>query len=97
MGPDGLRKAALSCRAKAHYLKEKLEEAGLKAAYANPFFHEFVTEGPHAEEILKALDARDMLGGLPLGGGRMLWCATEVNTRKEMDRAAETVREVLGA
>ncbi len=97
MGPEGLRKAALSCHAKAHYLREKLEEAGLKAAYAHPFFHEFVTEGPHAEEILKALDARDMLGGLPLGGGRMLWCATEMNTREEMDRAAETVREVLGA
>ncbi|MBR2822594.1 MAG: aminomethyl-transferring glycine dehydrogenase subunit GcvPA [Clostridia bacterium] len=100
MGPEGLRKAALSCRAKAHYLKDRLEEAGLKAVYAQPFFHEFVTAAPDeqaAERILKALEARDILGGLPLGGGRMLWCATEMNTREEMDRAAETVREVLDA
>ena len=100
MGPEGLRKVALSCRAKAHYLAEKLEEAGLKMAYGRPFFHEFVTEGTdekRVEEILTALDRADMLAGLPLEKGRMLWCATEMNTREEMDRAAELIREVMRA
>ena len=100
MGPEGLRRTALSCRAKAHYLLEKLTEAGLKAAYDKPFFHEFVTEGiseSRAEALLKALDAADVLGGLPLGEGRLLWCATELNTREEMDRVAGIVKEVLRA
>ncbi len=100
MGPEGLRRTALTCRAKAHYLLEKLTEAGLKAAYEKPFFHEFVTEGiseSRAEALLKALDAADVLGGLPLGEGRLLWCATELNTREEMDRVAGIVKEVLRA
>ena len=32
---------------------------------------------------------------LPLGGGRILWCATEMNSRESMDLAAQTVKEVL--
>ena len=39
----------------------------------------------------------DMLGGLPLGNGKLLWCATEMNTREEIDRAAAIVKEVLEA
>ena len=100
MGPDGLRKVAFSCRAKAHYLAEKLKEAGLKMAYGQAFFHEFVTEGTdekRTEKILTAFDRENMLAGLPLEKGRMLWCATEMNTREEMDRAAELVREVMRA
>ena len=100
MGPDGLRKTALSCHAKAHYLREALAAAGLKPAYARPFFHEFVTEAPDgakAEAVLQALDRADILGGLPLGGGRLLWCATEMNSREEMDLVADIVKEVLAS
>ena len=100
MGPDGLKKAALSCHAKARYLKEALEKSGLKPVYGRPFFHEFVTQAAdenQAQAILKALDEKDMLGGLPLGNGKLLWCATELNTREEMDRAAAIVKEVLEA
>ena len=100
MGPDGLKKTALSCHANAHYLKDQLEKSGLKPLYDQPFFHEFVTQAADEEKaraILTALDGTDMLGGLPLGGGRLLWCATEMNTREEMDRAAKLVKEVLDA
>ena len=100
MGPDGLRKVAFSCRAKAHYLAEKLKEAGLKMAYGQAFFHEFVTEGTdekRTEKILTAFDGENMLAGLPLEKGRMLWCATEMNTMEEIDRAAAIVKEVLKA
>ena len=100
MGPEGLKKAALSCHAKAHYLKDKLIGSGLKLQYDRPFFHEFVTtaqDEAHAMAILEALDKADILGGLPLGGGKLLWCATEINTREEIDRAAGIVKEALTA
>ncbi len=98
MGPEGLKKTALSCHAKAHYLKDQLEKSGLMPAYDRPFFHEFVTQAAdeaQAKAVLKALDGADILGGLPLGGGRLLWCATELNTREEMDRTAALVKEAL--
>ncbi len=98
MGPEGLKEAAVQCTSKAHYLQEKLAEAGLKPAYdGREFFHEFVTVCPDADSILKALAAEGILGGLPLGSGRILWCATEMNTREEMDRVAEICKEVTGA
>ncbi len=99
MGPEGLKKTARMCHDKAAYLRSVLENAGLKPVHDQPFFHEFVTQAEdeaQAEAVLKALDAADILGGLPLGGGKMLWCATEMNTREEMDRTAGIVKEVLG-
>ena len=100
MGPENLRKAALACYANAHALKEKLTEAGLKPVHDRPFFHEFVmqaADGEQAERILKALEKEDILGGLPIGEGRMLWCATEMNTAEEIGRAAAVVKEALEA
>ena len=98
MGPNGLKQAAVQCTSKAHYLQKVLEEAGLAPVFpGQPFFHEFVTECPDAEKLLSALRAEGILGGLPLEGGRMLWCATEMNTREEMDRVAAIVREVIGS
>ena len=69
-----------------------------KPVHDRPFFHEFVTQArdeAQADEVLKALEKADILGGLPLGGGRILWCATEMNSRESMDLAAQTVKEVL--
>jgi glycine dehydrogenase subunit 1 len=61
------------------------------------FFHEFVTECPDADRLLAALRGESILGGLPLEDNRMLWCATEMNTREELDRAARTVKEAMSA
>ena len=98
MGPDGFTQAAVQCSSKAHYLRDKLCEAGLKPCYPErEFFHEFVTVCPDADKVLSALSAQGILGGLPLGGGRILWCATEMNTREEIDRTAAIVKEVTGA
>ena len=94
VGPEGLKTVAEQCAAKAHYLQQKLEEAGLQKAFNKPFFHEFVTVGPQAEKILEALEKEDYLGGLPLDENRILWCATEMNTKEEIDRVAEIVKEV---
>ena len=98
MGPGGLRPAAAQCAATAHYLQRELEKAGLAPVFPEQaFFHEFVTECPDADRLLAALRAEGILGGLPRGGNRMLWCATEMNTREEMDRVAAAAREVFAS
>lgn len=98
MGAEGLYQAASLCTSKAHYLMEQLAAAGLKPAYDKPFFHEFVTECPvEPEKLMRHLEDHGYLGGLVLAGGRILWCATEMNTKEEMDELAGLVKEVCGA
>lgn len=95
MGPDGMAEAANQSMAKAHYLAAKLcEIPGVLLEYKGDFFHEFVTEMPRQDEVLKALEEADILGGLPVEGG-IMWCATEKVTRAQLDRAIEVVKEVL--
>lgn len=96
MGPDGLAQVAEQSMAKAHALAEKLCEIdGVSLANEGAFFHEFVTNVPDADKILAALDANDILGGLPLGNNQILWCATEKVTAAEIDQTAAIVKEVL--
>ena len=66
-----------------------------RQVYDGPFFHEFVTRLPERENVLAALAADDILGGLPVGGDRILWCATEKVSRAELDKAVSIVKEVL--
>ena len=95
MGPAGLREAAEQCVAKAHYLMRGLTALpGVALRYDGPFFHEFVTSLPKQEEVLSALEQAGILGGLPVEGG-VLWCATEKQSREELDRAIAVVKEVL--
>lgn len=149
MGADGLREVANQCVSKAHYLRDQLIAAGLRARDDQPFFHEFVTVSDvPAEKILAKLEENGILGGLPLdepadgasnemnhsrigtgaaetgsnigtetpensdnhsngnagagdnrsnAGNAILWCATEKNTKEEIDRVAALVKEVIGA
>ena len=97
MGPQGLRQAAELCCSKAHYLQKALAEAGLAPVYDREFFHEFATRCPvEPEKLLRRLEEAGYLGGLPLPDGSLLWCATEMNTKEEMDDLAGLVKEVLG-
>ena len=100
MGADGMAKAAGQCMSKAHYLRDVLKEAGLEPKHECEFFHEFVTVSPEGKctdsaHILRALESKGILGGLPLSDREILWCATEMNTREEMDELASAVREAL--
>jgi glycine dehydrogenase subunit 1 len=95
MGSEGLQQAACQCTSKAHYLLAQLEKAGLKRKYSGEFFHEFVTVCPDAEKILAKLDEEGILGGLALNHQEILWCCTEKNTKAQMDRVAEIVKEAL--
>ena len=95
MGPDGLQETARQCAAKAHYLQQALADVGLAKKYPGEFFHEFVTRSEiPAADVLKALEQKGILGGLPLSGQDILWCATEMNTKAELDETARLVGEV---
>ena len=96
MGPDGMAQAAEQSMAKAHYLAGALCAIdGVEPVYDGPFFHEFVTRLPERENVLAALAADDILGGLPVGGDQILWCATEKVSRAQLDKAVSIVKEVL--
>ena len=95
MGNEGLEQAAVSSMSKAHYFAKQLAQAGYRTENPGEFFHEFVTvsETP-SEKALRMLEAHDILGGLPLDDHRILWCCTEMNTKQEMDRAVQILKEV---
>ncbi len=93
MGPEGLAQAAKLCLSKAHYLAGELAKIGYGQAYDKPFFHEFVTKTPiPAADVEKKLAARGILSGLPIGEHEMLWCATEMNTKAQMDEVIAVLK-----
>lgn len=96
MGSEGLTQAARQSMSKAHYLQKALKKAGLPPLYRGEFFHEFVTacDAATARKINRALAKAGILGGEPVDGG-ILWCTTELASQKELDQAAEIVKEVL--
>ncbi len=99
MGQKGLAQAAQLSMSKAHYLAERLcELKEFSLAYEGDFFNEFVTDYQgDVDKLLTGLEERGILGGYPLGAGQLLWCATEMNTREEIDALLEAIKEVLGA
>ena len=97
MGPDGLRQVAESCMAHARYAAQRVcDVPGFDMVYPGPYFHEFVTTCPcKPEKLLSGLARRGILGPLPLEDGNLLWCATEMNTRDEIDALEQAIREVV--
>ena len=94
IGPVGMAQAAKQSMAKAHYLANELcKIPGVSMAFTGDYFHEFVTVMPKADEVLKALENADILGGLQIEEG-VLWCATEKVTKADLDRAVAIVKEV---
>lgn len=97
MGPQGMQEVARACYDNAHCLADRLGEiAGFGLLYPKAaFFHEFVTKCPvSAERVLKALEEKGVLGGLPVKDG-ILWCATERNTISQIDALIDTVKAVI--
>jgi len=102
-GKEGMRELANINASKAAYAKKKLTSVnGVKAAYPGPTFNEFVieTDAP-AAGVLKALDDEGIAGGADLGRWypgmekRILICATEMNTRGEIDGYAEKLAKII--
>lgn len=96
MGPRGIKRVAQLSFSKAHYLANQLSQIdGFKLVHSGEFFNEFVMTCPIAPaELESRLAERGILSGLPLGEN-MLWCATEVNTKEQIDALVQAVREVL--
>jgi glycine dehydrogenase subunit 1 len=98
MGKEGLKQVAVQSMSKAHYLAEQLNKVkGFELVYKGSFFHEFVTKCPgKVEAVMSSLEREKILGGYPLqdqNKGNILWCVTEMNTKAEMDRLVEILRE----
>lgn len=95
MGAKGLVEVAEQSVAKAHYLAEELSKAGLTLKYQQSYFHEFVTvSAKNTQDIMDKLAQNNILGGLPLNEREILWCATEMNTKEEIDKLVELVKAV---
>ena len=96
VGPEGLKQVANLCYQKAHYLMQQLTAIpGITLRYQGPFFHEFVTDQGDANRILLKLEQEGILGGLPLSDGGILWCATEQNSKEDIDRMVGIIRKEL--
>ena len=103
MGPKGLAEAANQSMQKAHYLAEGMSRVrGIRLRYpATPFFNEFAVDCERDSEFVSgALKERFIMGGLPLnrivpGDSGMLWCATELNAREDIDAALSVLEEVF--
>ena len=94
MGSEGLKNVANQCYSKAHYMAAELSRAGFEIEN-DEFFHEFVTSSEkQSSDVLKALDEKGILGGLPLDEKRILWCCTEMNSKADIDQAVAAVKEV---
>ena len=102
LGRQGLKTVAELCYQKAHYLAKRVAEAdGVELLGGGHFFNEFVVRLPRpASEVNAALLERGFLGGYDLAnaypalGNAMLLCATEMNTREEIDRFAEALARI---
>ncbi len=95
-GPSGLQQVAQLCYNKAHYFAQKLcEIKGVTLRFSGEFFNEFASTLPcDAKSVLNALDKNGILGGLEIEKNTILWCATEQNTKQDIDRAVEIIKEV---
>lgn len=94
LGPKGLGETARHCYANAHYLKDRLHASGFRRVHERDFFHEFVTDCPKDFGPIQAkLDEEGILGGLPLGGNTVLWCATELTGKAQIDNLTRVLKE----
>ena len=93
LGSGGMKKMSLQCASKAKYLADELcKIKGFTLKYDKPFFNEFLTTCPNVEKTLAVLENHGILGGLPIADG-ILWCATEMNTKEQIDELVRIIRE----
>jgi glycine dehydrogenase subunit 1 len=102
MGPQGLRQVAYLCYCKAHYSAQQIAALpGYTLMTEGEFFHEFAVQCPQPpSRVNRALLEEGILGGYDLGQihpaleGRMLFCATEMNTRQQIDHLVSVLKRI---
>jgi glycine dehydrogenase subunit 1 len=103
LGPQGLARVASTSHANTVALAERLAAIpGVSRAFASPFFHEVVLKlKDNAHDVLRALRAQGILGGLDISGWypelgqAILVCATETKTDDDLDRYAQQMERIL--
>ena len=103
LGPQGLAKVASASHANTIALAGKLATIpGVTRAFASPFFHEVVLKlNDNAKDVLRALRAQGILGGLDISGWypelgqAILVCATETKTAADLDHYVQQMERIL--
>ncbi len=103
LGPQGLKQLAQNNYAHAQYLKEQLLKIpGVQLKFSGPHFNEFVLKIPQSvPPILEKLRSQNILGGIAIESwGKnlencLLVCATEMNTKMQMDEYAASLKKLL--
>ena len=103
LGPHGLREVACASHANATRLRELLADvSGVEPVFGLPVFHELVVKvDKPVADVLQALQARGILGGLDLTpwypelGPAVLVCATETKTRADLQRYADNMARIV--
>jgi glycine dehydrogenase subunit 1 len=98
LGKNLKKLAELNIR-KALYLKEKLSGIrGWEPAFSGPVYNEFVVHCPDAKKVNRELQANGIIGGYELGKDYpelkdcLLFCATEMVTKNDMDHTVSIIR-----
>lgn len=96
MGNKGLNDACSLSYSGAHYLAQQLVATGKCAmAYDKPFFNEFAVKTTvPSQQVLEALLANGILGGVRIADDTLLVCVTEQRTKEQMDKFVEIVSNI---
>lgn len=105
LGHQGLERVAQACHQNTSSLAAKLDGLdGFRVLGEGSFFHEFVLELPtDASSVLANMAQQNILGGLNLaeyaGGAsnRILVCATEVKTEKDIETYVTSISAAVNA
>ncbi len=93
VGASGLRQVAQASADLAHYLHRQLSTIKGFEPVLGEFFNEFVVKTDcHPKLIEQVLDQHGILAGYPLNANTSLWCATEMNTKAEIDELVEILK-----
>ncbi|MCW7754434.1 aminomethyl-transferring glycine dehydrogenase subunit GcvPA [Desulfobotulus sp. H1] len=102
LGGTGIRELAAQNRDKAAFLMGILEGTGFRPVFSSPVFNEFVMKAPDGFAAIHAkLMERNMVAGMSLGSwypeleGAYLFCATETQSREDMEALAEAIEEEM--
>lgn len=108
MGPKGMQEIGKTIMQKSQYAAKRLcEVRGLSLAFPDAvFFKELVIDfnktGKSVKSINAALLREKIFGGMDLSeqfpemGQAALFCVTEIHTKEEIDRLAESLKRILG-
>ncbi|VAW40908.1 Glycine dehydrogenase [decarboxylating] (glycine cleavage system P1 protein) [hydrothermal vent metagenome] len=92
LGEQGLRNIATTCMQNTAYLRQKLQDAGIKVCFDSPNFHELVIQTRQDPQVIIGQLAKEgIVAGVNLSkhylelGNAMSICVTETKTKADID------------